>query len=283
MKKLLSPLNRFDTREWVSVLFLLFFILFLPQTFNKHWYFKLPLLLIAGITFALFGFKRYKIIFWGCILGLLCLELFTFYFIAANHLFVMVYLGIMLFFAHYYDKDADYLPKSSAFLLFVIMLFGGVQKTLSQNFMEGSFLMDLFVLGQLFDFLDLIPSINHYFVENKKLLFDSYKTFSEMPNVQLQPLFAGQFLFIKALTWIVFLSEILFAVAFFIKNQWIKQTYFVIFLGLILFTRLETGFIAMLSILLLAQVPSQYLYHRAMFTLIYIACIGLILSKIGLY
>lgn len=284
MKKLLLQLNRFETRDVVSVLFLLFVILLLPEMYNKHWYFKLPLLLIGGITFFMFGFKQYKVIFWGAVIGLLSLELFTFYYIAANHLFVMLYLGILLFFAHFFNNDTDYLPKSSAFLLFVIMLMGGFQKTLSSNFMEGTFLMDMFVLGQLFEFLELIPVVNDYFMENKKILFDCYKNFSETPNAQLQPLFSAQFLLIKTLSWIVFLSEILFAFAFFIKNQWIKQTYFVLVLSFILITRLETGFIAMLSLLLLAQVPqSGFMYHRAFYILIYIACISLILAKIGLY
>ena len=284
MKELLSRLSSYETRDLVSTLFLLFVLLFIPHTINKLWFISFPLVFIAGFILFYFRFSKYKLVFWGSITALLVLECLTFYYVSANHLFVMIYFSLTLMISHYFHHDQEYLAKTSAILLFIIMFVGGLQKILSENFMNGSFLMDLFVLGQLFEVTKLIPSFYEYFSENKDIIFEAYRNFDDSPEAQMQTLFPGQLLFIQVLTWTVFLSELLFALLFFVKNERIKQTYFLLFLFFILLTRIETGFIAVLSLLLLSQLPKEkFEIYRFAYILIYLVCMSMIVSKLGLY
>jgi hypothetical protein len=167
----------------------------------------------------------------------------------------------------------------------LVLFFGGLHKILSPVFLNGDFLNFLFVKGQLGGhILKKIEVFHAYFYHNYTTVsaFSNHLD-SEAAQLTIPFLFQYQDKLILYFTYFVIIFEFLLVFVVWFKNIKIKNILLIFFLISVLCTRLETGFVSILCLLCLAQLPSKTLNYKALYISIFTVCILLIVFKIGLH
>jgi hypothetical protein len=269
----------------VEDLVLVFILLYTSQFFNQWWHFKL--LLITTLMVAHFTKFRFKfpIVFWGLTVLLTSLDFIEHYFYIANHGFVLFYLSFLVFLTHFYPLErVKILRINSLSILILIMFFGAIQKISSPDFMSGNFIAFTALKGDLFkpfQWAHLAPDV---FNHNLELINEKLKDIpSSDDHLKLQTPFLGFETFSYYFSIIVMLFEFLMIPVLLIKSVHLKNSILLFFLTGLLFTRLETGFISLLVILSIAQLPSAEKTFKFLYLGLFAVCLGLILVRVGYY
>ncbi len=283
MNVLFTKINRLNIFEAASKM-LLVFVLIYSSRISHHYLFLLTAFVVA---YSILEVKFYeKSLFWGLTAVFFATGIYTNFYNTGNHTFVTLYLILLMFIASFYKKEsAQLLPRNARLLLGVIMLFAVVQKFLNNAFMNGSSLMYLNNRGEFFrQFHRFFPANQNIIQANNASIneqFTSYEALSQ--PLQLES--PNWFFYFDAQTfaYIVIAVEALFFLFLFIKNQWLRNGLFIIFmLGLIL-TREETGFASLLCILLYLQASKDLPLFKLSYIALFALCISLIISRLGFF
>jgi len=283
MKSFLSKINQADNLALAGKMYVFFLTLYFSNISHHYFFGFIALLIIYGIIEKEFIFKS---VFWLSICLLILPGLISKLNITANHAYLTFYVAILFLLAAYFKKiKNEILYKNSKFILGIVMGFAVLQKLLSDTFMSGSSLAYMNYGGGFF------THFKRFFPQNQEIINANLNRISEQTNgfdgLQTTIEFVSPNWLIEfdatLLVWIILLVEIVFCVMLFVKNQYVRNSFFMLFmLGLISF-RIETGFASLLCILLLLQAQND----KPIFKLAYIAIFGLfismILTKLGVH
>ncbi len=234
-----------------------------------------PIILV--VLFFVLTVKSYlsQSVFWLLVLLLFIPSLFTSYFHVANHFFITIYLILILAISSYFSSDRNRILRLNAkYVLAILMILAVIQKLLSEEFMSGETIGYMGYTGQLFKFpVWFFPEIKEAISFNNSQLYQETQYFPQTLKLEAPfPYFQKFSLFFSYLTII---AEVVFAGLLFSKSKLIKNCFFAFFVLLLIFTRQETGFIALLTILLLMQLGPK----RSIFKMVYL---GLFILSLGL-
>lgn len=253
---------------------------------NKNQWWPLQFILITALLLAHFTKLRIKfpIAFWGLTLLLTSLDIIQAYFVVANHSFVLFYMTSLVLLSYFYPLHRINILKINSLSILVLILFwGAVQKVLSPSFLNGDYISLTTIKGQLFKPLLLAKLIPDVFAENITLINEFRKTLPHPETfIQLKKPFAGFESFSYYFSLFIIVSEFLMVPVLFLKNNNLKNSFILLFLSGLLFTRFETGFISLLIILSVAQLPATEKTFRFLYLGLFAVCITLMLLKIGL-
>lgn len=269
----------------VENLVLLFIFMFSTHFLNQYWHLKLVLittLIVAHFT----NYKRkFPTVFWGLTIILTSLDFINNYFYTANHTFVLFYLTFLIGLTYFYPLDRiKILKRNSISMVILILFFSAIQKLLSPEFMNGNYIGFTTLKGDLFVPFRWPYNFSNLGNQNMNLINEKLNEVSntDVPLKLLIP-FHGFETFSIFFSYFVILSEFLMIPVLLLKNLKLKNTISLLFVVGLLLTRLETGFISLLVILLIAQLPPAEKTFRLMYLGIFAVCVGLILVRIGLY
>ncbi|NRR92544.1 hypothetical protein HSX10_13300 [Winogradskyella undariae] len=244
---------------------------------------KIPLLIIGLLSWFFFGNKTKYPIIWIMLFMILIVDLCNLYFGVANHHFMLLYmvLSVLLYFYH---KRTEILQKNIQMLLVVVVITSVVQKLMSSQFINGDFYYDMMNKGGLF------RVFFRFFPEKFELIKSNYQSFLDLNNtnpnlykkIELKTIIPHQASVSLVFAWVTIFVE--FLVALFIlvkpKNTWTHLLFAMMILG-VLCTRLETGFMALLSICGLLLCHNLKL--RLLYVLMVVGCITLVVTKFGFH
>jgi hypothetical protein len=83
--------------------------------------------------------------------------------------------------------------------------------------------------------------------------------------------------------YIIIAVEAVFFMLLFVKNQWIRNGFFICFMLGLIFTREETGFASLLCILLFLQAQKDAPIFTIAYLGIFGVCISFIITKLGFF
>uniref|UniRef100_UPI0040494C10 hypothetical protein n=1 Tax=Flavobacterium sp. TaxID=239 RepID=UPI0040494C10 len=222
---------------------------------------------------------------WIIMLAILGVVLFQTYYITANHIFLLFYVGMIGLLSKLFIYESNELINfNTKMILSLLFFFGGLQKILSLAFLNGDLLHYMFLRGELASPVFQMDVFQNYFIENQNAmkLFDQNFAFDNQ-RLYLKPLFNHQHLIIYGFSIFVIIIELVLACMVWIKNQKIKFICFTIFLVGLLFTRMETGFASLLSLLLALQLPISNKYYKIFYLIFFCICSLMIVFGIGLH
>ncbi|MFN2260918.1 MAG: hypothetical protein ABR595_02480 [Psychroflexus sp.] len=281
MKQLIDRINQIPLFKLVTSCFLLFLVIYSPRL--KAIY--VTYLVFAALAYVLIDKAFYKKpYFWLIVLGLLIPRLYASFLFIGNHYFVMIYLILIFMIVAFYKTNSEkILSHNATVLLVLIMSFAVLQKLLVPDYLNGTSLAFLGYSGNIFKYIFYFnEDYRNIFHENAVKMSELYQhPISQNPRIQLQPIFKKFPQVIIWFSYMTLIAEILFVVALFVKNQWIKHGFIIFFLLSLLVTREETGFLSMLCILLMMHLGKQNTYYRAAYLGIFILCISLIIVGKG--
>jgi hypothetical protein len=242
-------------------------------------------LVFAALAYIIIDRQFYqRFWFWLVILGLLLPRLYTNILFVGNHYFVMVYI-VMLFaiITAYKSNSEEVLAHNAKVILILIMSFAVLQKLLTPDYLNGNSIAFLAYTG------NALKYVFYFFTENKSIFQENASKMAELhqysieenPRIQLQPIFKSFPQLIIWFSYLTLIGEILFIVALFIKKQWLKHGFIVLFLLSVFVTREETGFLSILTILMLMQVGKQDNYYRAIYLSVFIFFLSTIIVGVG--
>lgn len=253
-------IKSFEKLQLLTILYMIFFMVYSNAIFNKFWYLKMFLLLIIILSCFIEIHKKQMIIALGGIVGLQAMITFYFkYYLDGNHCFVIIYLGLVLILAHlFYKERNNIILKNSLWMAVIIMFFGAFQKLLSTPYLSGDFMNFVYMQGGLFKITEIFEPIKFYFEANKEAI----NTFNELkPNlvnfIKLPLFYENQTNMLYFFSWFVIVIEFVFVLVLFIKNQFFKHVFLLFFLFSLLLTRQETGFLSLVSLICFAQLPKE--------------------------
>ena len=245
---------------------------------------KLPLFAISLFTLLFFRKPLYRPWFW---MGwfLFCLfYIFKYYASAANHFFVSAYLciAILLFLITGYTQHT-LLQFHIRCLLGCILLCSAIHKTLSPNFMNGSFFQLFLDTGELLKPVSaLAPSWQEAVMYNKKALGELLKTSPDGDRV-VALAYPTPHLATLALAsaWLSILFEALAGICIFLfaGKKFSHAIMIMTILGIFIF-RLETGFLSMLAAMGILLAPNQRMQN--LYSGLFILFASLLAAGIGL-
>lgn len=261
--------------------FLLTLLSLLPKFISIPFSIKIGIVLVA--IFLLFFPKKNKFTqpFWFMVVFVIAYEILQHYFIAANHLFVLFYLGVLILIARIYFYNASgIIEQNTKMILSLLLFFGGLQKLLSTSFLQGDLMHFMFLQGQLAEPLLQTETFQSYFQENNDALAQYAQNYpSGSKHVFLRPIIPHQYFFFYLFSIFIIAVEFVLAAMVWIRNQKLKFIFFSVFLIGLLLTRIETGFASMLCLMLAIQLPSIEKTYKWCYLILF--CICLILMAVG--
>lgn len=267
----------------IEDLFLVFILLSCSNFLNNWWHLKFVLIVVLLAANFTNGRKKFPKLFWGLTTLLALLDLVPYYFLAANHSFVLFYSTLLIFISHFYPLERIKILKlNTLFLLLLILFLGALQKLLSPDFMSGDFMSFMTLKGELFKPLQMAKVFPDVFSENLAQITKCKNTVpTANTTIKLQTPFVGFEKFIYIFSLFVVISEFFIIPILLLKNSKTKHLILVLFLVGLMLTRLETGFVALLTLLLIAQLPAAEKKIKMLYLLVFTSCIGLILVRLG--
>lgn len=178
-----------------------------------HFYFS-DLFQVAFIFVLLIPGLLKKDYFW---FGISCLALSALYldFSASdNHKFLLFYWCLALFFAFQFtkaDEQTDFMVASARYLMFFTMVGAVIQKTISPDYLDGSFFEFTLLTDTRFrDFSAWITNLDHgALMENRALKNEIRNQYLLEPLASAQLARTANFqLFAHAITWLNYLDQV---------------------------------------------------------------------------
>lgn len=278
-----NPIEEKVHLKLVEDLLLIFMLLSCSNYLNNWWHIKL--ILITSLLLANFttGRAKFPKAFWTLTLFLATLDVIPHYFLAANHSFVVFYSVLIILISHFYPLERTKIVKfNSLFLLILIMLLGGIQKLLSPDFMSGDFLSYMTLKGELFKPLQIANVLPDVFSENSSQIITHKSTVPDANElIYLKTPFSGFEKFIYYFSIFVMILEFLIIPTLFLKVNKLKHLILLSFLISLILTRFETGFVALLTILIIGQLPVAEKNFKILYLLVFMGCLALIMVRLG--
>ncbi|WP_432670038.1 hypothetical protein [Flavobacterium sp. SM2513] len=278
-----TPTENSKHLKLIEDLLLIFILICSTSLQNNWWHVKFTLLMILLIThFTNWRFK-FPLIFWGLTVLFTSLDLFDYYFVIANHSFVLLYFTTILFISYIFPQDRIKIIQINGLsVLLLIMFWGATQKVISPEFMSGDYISSLTLKGDLFKPLQIANVIPDAFAKNISLINENLKNApSADTTIQLHTPFKKFGVYSLYFSIFIVVAEFAMVPILLLKNEKIKHTLLLLFLSGLLLTRFETGFISLLIILSISQLPVGEKNFKLLYLLLLAACLSLILIKIG--
>lgn len=276
IKKTLS--DPFGHATQLLLLLLGVYTLILAQE-NRRW--KIPVLAIGIFCWFFYKMKEKRQFVWITLFVLLVIDLVHDYFWVANHHFMLLFLVFSVILYNFHQRGAI-LFTNVKMILGLVILASVVQKVTSSQFMSGQFYYVMINQGSLFrQFINFFPDYLSIVRTNAKAIsaFQASDP-NVVQNIVLIDLFPKLPIFSKFFAWFTVVFEFIVAMAILLKPKAIGTH--LVLIGLIsgiLLTRLETGFMGMLAICGVFLCP--HLKLRLLYVLLFMACLILIVTKIG--
>lgn len=231
-----------------------------------------PLFYFFIFSFVLIkGKDAHGIWLWGIISLFLTSHLITKYYYVANHHFVITYMtwAVSLYFL-FPENSEKRLRIHFITILGIILFLGALQKALSNSFTNGSFFLFEMNLGHFFKPLKLMIYEWGNAVESNKNIYIDFMRKKPEPNqfAAMKEVVSGSEKIAKAGSVFAIIIEFSAAAFIWIKpNEKATHILLTITILSIFFLRLETGFLALLSLM------GLYLSPTNVFSVIYLLLI----------
>lgn len=275
-----APLEQFST-------LLLFYYIVEVSLFNpRNAIYKIPFLFIAIVLFFLKQDKEYPKIFWASIFMSLGVDIIIDYTLIHNHLALFLYVISVVFLSNFLleNQKEKFLQRQLIWFFAIAMFFAGLHKLITPEFMNGSILSYYFVKGQLAGYIfEISPSFKEAIAFNK-LQANEFSNIDPLTTDYLlfNPVSSTFNLIFKYSSWSIAVGEIVIGVLILLipnKRIFYYLAYLLI-LG-ILITRYETGFLALLTIMLLFIMPAEFKKLKEFSFFFFLFCICLMVYNIG--
>lgn len=278
IKKVLSDKSTLG----IHLLFILLLV-YVVSTGDNHRGIKLPALII-GISFIVFFVKQItQPLLWYLFLVILLIDLICDYFVRANHHFLSIYVTlVVIIFLH--NDHIEFFTTNIKLLVVIVLLFSGIQKLLSPQFVSGDFTYYMINTGYFFKpILYLDHDIYDTVLNNKRQLLELKQTNpNEMGSIKLKNVFPNIAAISRIFAWFTIAVEIIAGLLILWKPRHIGTHFIFIMLILGIFlTRLETGFLALLAISGIWL--TNNIWIRATYALLAIVFLSLMITQFGFY
>ena len=277
-KKVLSNKNDLGLH-----LLFIFMIIYIVSTGGDHLRTKL-FLIFAGLSLVvLFVKKITQPLLWYVFLTIILSDLLWDYFGRANHHFLMIYITILviIFLQNSNEKD---LFVNIKLLMAIVLLFSGIQKLLSPQFISGDYFYYMINSGKFFKpFLHFNQDVYDTIIFNNAQISELSKLNPHQSNtVKLQNIIPHLDVISQVYAWFSIAMEVITGIMILWKPKLVfTHILFILLILGIFFTRLENGFMALLAICGI-WLTSNYIF-RAVYMLLTIVFLSLMITKIGFY
>ncbi len=270
---------------FINLTFALISIIILGSSINTNSpHFKSIFIFIAFAILIFSENKTKNSYLWSVLIILFLIDLRVGYFKIANHHFLLLYTTLVIYF--YLKNWLTYrlVETNIKCLTAIVLLFAGLQKLFSTEFLNGDYYYYMINTGKFFTpILKRIPSFSEIINQNTTAIKDLALTNpNELKVIKLEPIHNKIKSFTKLFSWITISYEIFAAILILFKPKHLLTH--VLFIALIIgvfLTRLETGFLTLLSIFgfVLVKEPIVKIVYSAM-ALFFMA---LIVCNLGYY
>lgn len=272
-----------DTSAVGLNLLFIFLVVYSILTGGDHRKIKLFLVLAGLFLVVLFIKKITQPLLWYIFLTILISDLICDYFVRANHHFLLIYLTILVIIFLYNSRLDDFIANIKL-LLVIVLLFSGIQKLLSPQFVSGEFYYYMINTGQFFKpILYVNQEISDIVLANKAHIAELGKLNPNASDiVTFQNVAPNLDVICQVYAWFSIVMEIFVSLLILWKPKHSFTHVLFIFLILgIFFTRLESGFMAVLAICGIWLTDNYKV--KAIYTVLTIVMLSLIITGIGFY
>jgi predicted small integral membrane protein len=259
-------------------------VIFTAHVIDAHWRPAVVRVIVMATIFATFVLRRGSLqarLPWVLVTAAMAYVLFEIPYRLGNHHFVLGYVGLAMVLNAGKDSErflAD-IRECLRWLLVGIMGIATVQRLLSTDFLDGSFLALMFARGAFFQpVFAFCESCQETFLSNQTAMWNATRTYPGIESpVTLTAPFAHFELVCTAFVVLILLGEVAIAAAFAVfRTSWIRHAAlfpFALTLGVV---RSEFVFAAILCMFGLSQCdPAQEKLRRAyaLLAVVLAACI----------
>jgi hypothetical protein len=267
----------------INLLFIFICIYIVNGSFSSDTRYFKSFLFFVGLAFILFSEKKvFNLYIWYVLFSVLFIDLIANYYRMANHHFLLTYLALIVILYLKGIYNFEVLTKNIKYLTLIVIALAALQKLFTPQFISGEFYYYMFNSGGFFrpfinrnsEMLEVINS-NAAAIKNLELI-DPNKS-NTIPFRSIHP----NLEFISVLfSWTTIIYEFIIALLLLIKpKNTITHILLVILIIGIFMTRLETGFLSIITISAFSMTSNSKI------KLIYIALVlfflSLIISRIG--
>lgn len=280
----LKPSESTDKVREFYKLFVLFIAAYAVGRSPENVLFKLPFVLLALEVIITKRDFLHNTLFWAAITGLLLVDLYFGYLTVANHHFLLVYLALVALADVRLKPGESFLEKNIKLLLFITLLFSGLQKLFSPTFLSGDYYYYVLNTGGFFKpLLGYMPEAEATISHNRELIQALNESAPKAGEaIVFKPAFAHTYTLSLIISWGTVLLELAAAVALLLKPKGrLTHLLLLALIASIFFMRLETGFLSILCILGIFLTPSSRLV--ILYKILLILFIGLMLSNLGYF
>lgn len=264
-------------------LLFIFMVVYISITGGDHRKIKLFLLFGGFCLVALFIRKITQPLLWYIFLTILISDLICDYFVRANHHFLLIYLTvIIIIFLH--NSRLEDLITNIKLLLVIVLLFSGIQKLFSPQFISGDFYYYMINTGSFFKpILYFNQEMNDIVLANKAQIAELGKLNPNYTNtIKLQNIVPNLDIISGVYAWFSICIELITGLLILWKpKQVFTHILFILLILGIFFTRLESGFMALLAISGIWLTDNYKI--RAIYTGLTIVMLSIIITRIGFY
>jgi hypothetical protein len=189
---------------------------------------------------------------------------------------------VVIIFLH--NDYIEFFTTNIKLLVVIVLLFSGIQKLLSPQFVSGDFTYYMINTGYFFKpILYLDHDIYDIVLNNKQQLLELKQTDpNEMGSIKLKNVFPNMAGISRIFAWFTIAVEIIAGLLILWKPRHIGTHFIFIMLILGIFlTRLETGFLALLAISGIWL--TNNIWIRATYALLAIVFLSLMITQFGFY
>ena len=243
------------------VLLFVFLVVSLTKSHFSYHLISFPLIAVSiGSLLVKFDLTKNKV-FWVSILLLLLLSVLQDWTMPANHDYLLIYfISIVLLSSSSDASISDARLETHSLILFVLTFcLAGLQKLLSPQFIDGSYLSYAYHSGHFTPFLlNKIAFFNESFQNNQEILKELMQSDPNLGKVStLGYRITGSEPFFKYLSWTVVLIEFIIGVmAIFFRKSKVFLWLVLAFCTLVFLARPE-GFVCVMLILVWPHLPEK--------------------------
>lgn len=266
----------------IKLLFV-FSVIYLISTGIGYPRIKLPLLCLVLFIAVFFVKNINQPLVWYLFLTVLLFDLISAYFARANHHFLLIYITILVIIFLKKGQPEDFLANIK-FLVFIVLLFSGLQKLFSPQFISGDFYYYMFNTGKFFkSFLGFNHDMSGVVLHNDLLISELGRTDpNNLKSITLQNIAPNIGIISRIFAWFTIILELVAAIGILWKpKHTLSHAIFIILILGIFLTRMENGFLCLLTIGGIWL--SESLRIRIIYVALTILFLAFIISRIGFY
>jgi hypothetical protein len=266
----------------INLLFI-FLLVYIISTGNDHRNIKLPTLII-GISLIIFYVNNLRQpLLWYIFLVILLFDLIGGYYVRANHHFLLIYVTLVVIIYLHNDR-IELFTTNVKFLLVIVLMFSGIQKLFSPQFISGDFTYYMINTGRFFKpILYFNQDMNDIIFNNNQQLLEFKRTEPNgMGSTTFNNVIPNMDVVSRLFAWMTISVEIIAGLLLLWKPKNIGTHLFFILLILgIFFTRLENGFLALLATSGIWLTDNIRI--KALYAFLSVVFLSLIITGIGFY